>query len=60
MLPLHSAAIGLAILSTNGMLWWRAPLTAAEIALLIAAGAAAGVLGFMLMRASVARLAGSR
>lgn len=60
MLPLHSAAIGFAILWTNGMLWWNAPLRAAEVFSLLAAGALVGVLWFVLLRACAARFGQAR
>ena len=60
MLPLHSAALGFGILSTNGMLWWNAPQHVAEIAILLATGALAGVLWFVLMRAFAVRFCNAR
>jgi uncharacterized protein (DUF2062 family) len=47
-LPLSSLLF--AVLWTAGMLWWNAPLDAAEAVIFIVAGAIAGVLWYYLMR----------
>jgi hypothetical protein len=60
MLPLHSAGIGFGILWTNGMVWWNSPQHAAAIAIMVATGALAGVVWFVLMRAFAVRFAKSR
>ncbi len=59
-MPLPAASVLFAVLWTAGMLWWNAPLQAAETVILVIAGGIAGLLWYLVMRMFMRRMGKAR